>query len=84
MIIFGEDDPIYYEGEMKWFKVTDKYYWQIGFSDISINGVKQNFCMMEECKLAIDTGTSLITGPSADVVLLLRMINLNSKCDNYD
>lgn len=40
--------------------------------------------MTEDCKLAIDTGTSLITGPSQDIVLLLRMINLNSQCNNYD
>jgi len=34
--------------------------------------------------MAIDTGTSLITGPSQDVVLLLRMINIDHSCENYD
>jgi len=40
VIIFGEDDPDYYEGELKWFPVTNHYYWQIDFKDISINGKK--------------------------------------------
>jgi len=33
--------------------------------------------------MAVDSGTSLISGPSQDIVLLLRMINLNKNCDNY-
>jgi hypothetical protein len=40
--------------------------------------------MLEKCRLALDTGTSLITGPSSDVVLLLRMINLDPRCSNYE
>jgi cathepsin D len=82
-IMFGEADPKYFIEPIFYFPVTNKYYWQIEMKDISINGVRQNFCPLENCRLAIDTGTSLITGPSPDVAVLQRSIKMKEDCENY-
>ena len=79
-IIFGENDKNFYEEPIKWFPVTKKYYWQIAFSEISINGRPMNFCG-QNCEAAIDTGTSLITGPTDEIIALIRAVG-NPDCSD--
>ena len=55
-ILIGENNKIYYHEPLLWFPVIKKFYWQIEFSDISVNGVRQNFCLFKNCDLALDTG----------------------------
>jgi len=82
VILFGENDEKYYEKPITYFPVVKQYYWEIEFNDISVNGQKLNFCLINDCRMALDSGTSLITGPSQDIVTLLRLVNTNSNCSN--
>ena len=51
--------------------------------DIYINDEPLNICRNtdDSCKLVVDTGTSIITGPTEDLKLVLENININD-CDD--
>ena len=70
ILSFGGYDPNLIEGEMHLHQVIDKYYWMIAAQNILIDGKDVGFCP-SGCKLIADTGTSLITGPTDDLVTLL-------------
>ncbi|NXB35872.1 CATD protein, partial [Eulacestoma nigropectus] len=64
-LVLGGTDPKYYKGNFSWFNVTRKAYWQIHMDSVDVsNGV--TVCQ-GGCEAIVDTGTSLITGPSKDV-----------------
>lgn len=64
-MILGGTDPKYYKGELVWYNVTRKAYWQIHMDRVDVaNGV--SVCE-GGCEAIVDTGTSLITGPTKDV-----------------
>ena len=51
-------------------------------TDILINDKPLKICDGGPCKLVIDTGTSIITGPSSDLRQLLDVIP--DECNNLD
>ncbi|NXC07839.1 CATD protein, partial [Orthonyx spaldingii] len=64
-LILGGTDPKYYKGSFTWYNVTRKAYWQIHMDRVNVaNG--ESVCE-GGCEAIVDTGTSLITGPSKDV-----------------
>ena len=81
-VILGEPSKEFYEGEFTWHPVSEESYWQVEMKDILINGQNSNMCQ-GPCKLVIDTGTSIITGPSNDLENLLKMLPLDS-CEETD
>ena len=73
-----------YKGKLRYYDVIDKYYWTIKLDDILINGKSLNLCDKElGCKVVLDTGTTLITGPSRDLKILLDNIPVSNECDGY-
>ena len=77
-IIFGEPSHKFYKGSITWHKVSEESYWQVQMKDIRINDQNLNLCPLDGCKLVIDTGTSIITGPEEDLSVVLDKIELNS------
>lgn len=69
-------------GDLHYFKVTEQYYWNINLKDILYNNKSLGLCD-NGCKGIIDTGTSLITGPTKDVDKLLNLLPIESDCKNY-
>ncbi|XP_066043812.1 cathepsin D [Chamaea fasciata] len=64
-MVLGGTDPKYYKGDFSWFNVTRKAYWQIHMDSVD---VADGPTLCEGgCEAIVDTGTSLITGPSKDV-----------------
>ena len=84
VIIFGDNDNKYYNEPILWFPVLRKFYWEIEMNDLSINGQKMNLCFFDKCRVAVDSGTSLITGPSRDVIQLLKILNIKEDCQNIE
>ncbi|XP_041894135.1 cathepsin D [Corvus kubaryi] len=64
-LLLGGTDPKYYKDELTWYNVTRKAYWQIHMDAVDVaNGV--SVCQ-GGCEAIVDTGTSLITGPTKEV-----------------
>ncbi|XP_063783558.1 cathepsin E-B-like isoform X2 [Pseudophryne corroboree] len=71
-LILGGIDESLYKGPIHWIPLTEKGYWQIRLDNVKVNG-KIAFCP-DGCEAIIDSGTSLITGPSADIKQLQTLI----------
>jgi cathepsin D len=80
-IILGEPSTNLYIGDLNWHKVSEESYWQVEMDDIYINNKPLKICTDGPCKLVIDTGTSIMTGPSSDLDVLLNNLSL-SDCDD--
>ncbi|XP_032947960.1 cathepsin E isoform X2 [Rhinolophus ferrumequinum] len=71
-LIFGGYDHSHFSGSLNWVPVTKQGYWQIALDTIQVGGVVM-FCS-EGCQAIVDTGTSLITGPSDEIKQLQKAI----------
>ncbi|XP_034271182.1 renin [Pantherophis guttatus] len=71
-IILGGSDPSYYTGDFHYVDISREGYWHVDLKGVSIeNDIV--FCH-EGCTAAIDTGTSLISGPASAVSILMKTI----------
>lgn len=80
-IILGEPNEKLYIGDLNWHKVSEESYWQVEMDDIYIDSTPLKICPDGPCKLVIDTGTSIMTGPSSDLDTLLNKLPL-SDCND--
>ena len=58
-------------------------YWELALHDVSVGSRSLNLCP-QGCRVAIDTGTSLITGPSASIAALEALVPIAEDCSNVD
>lgn len=78
-LTLGGWDDNHIDGELHWHSVTDKYYWLLDAENILVDGQDVGLCK-NGCKLVADTGTSLLTGPSGDVMALLDKLDIDENC----
>nr|XP_060460475.1 pepsin F-like [Panthera onca] len=71
VVMFGGVDHSYYSGDLNWVPVSKRLYWQLSMDSISMNG--EVIACDGGCQAIIDTGTSLLIGPS-HVVFNIQMI----------
>ncbi|KAG8002726.1 Pepsin A [Nibea albiflora] len=64
-VLFGGTDSSHYTGQVTWIPLTSATYWQIKMDSVTING--QTVACSGGCQAIIDTGTSLIVGPTNDI-----------------
>ena len=84
-ITFGNTNEDRFYKPLKYYKVVDKHFWTINLLDIKINGKSLGFCTdKNKCKAAVDTGTTLITGPTDQINKLLKEITTDDNCNNFD
>ncbi|XP_049713979.1 cathepsin E [Elephas maximus indicus] len=80
-LIFGGYDHSHFSGSLNWVPVTKQGYWQIALDNIQVGGTVM-FCS-EGCQAIVDTGTSLITGPSNNIKQLQRAIGAEPENGEY-
>lgn len=70
-----------YQGEIQYHEVIEQKYWGIKLTDILVDGVSLDLCSESHpCLAAIDTGTSMIFGPSNQLPKLLEKIPETQSC----
>lgn len=88
-LILGGVDSKYYTGDFSYYP-TQKFlfnqgYWLIGADKISVDGtdITCSGLLSKTCKMVVDTGTSILTGPSKDVKTILAKIGeVKEDCSN--
>jgi cathepsin E len=82
-ITFGDTKTEHMASELVWAPVKQvSGYWEVVIDDMAINDVKKGVC--RQCRVAVDTGTSLLAGPSDIVDQLKAMLNVKSDCSNFE
>lgn len=67
-------------GDILWVPVSLQSYWEINIDDIAFNNQPKGLC--KDCKVAVDTGTSMLAGPSDVISSLVESLNLKQDCSN--
>lgn len=80
-ISFGEYKTSRMAGELFWVPVSNPGYWQVEMQDVTIVHQQQQLCK-GGCQAAVDTGTSLLAGPSEVVGALVRRLKVAEDCSN--
>jgi len=83
-ITFGIPPKDLYIAPIQYIQVTTPLYWQVVLKDIYVNGVPQNLCEDKTCYAVLDTGTTLLTGPTVGVAALVSAIGSTSDCSNFE
>ncbi|XP_040837825.1 pepsin II-4-like [Ochotona curzoniae] len=65
LVMFGGIDSSYYTGHLNWVPVTYEGYWQFTLDSVTING--KAIACADSCQAIIDTGTSLLAGPTSAI-----------------
>lgn len=69
--------------ELFWSPVTAEGYWQVQMEDITLANTPQMICSgPRKCQVAVDTGTSLLAGPSDVVETLVESLQVSQDCSN--
>ncbi|KAM5137915.1 cathepsin D-like [Mantella aurantiaca] len=71
-LLLGGTDPKFYTGDFSYMNVTRKAYWQIRMDHVDI-GEGLTVCK-GGCEAIVDTGTSLIVGPTEEITALQKAI----------
>lgn len=69
--------------ELFWVPVSTPGYWQVEMADIAIGNKAQHLCK-GGCQVAVDSGTSLMAGPTETINKLIETLNVAPNCSNYN
>jgi len=84
-ITFGGVKDEHLASEMFWVNFDEAAdYWQVHASDIALDKKPQNLCGVAGCKVAVDTGTSQLAGPTSLVLKLAPALDVQRDCSNFD
>mmetsp|Transcript_24484 Transcript_24484/g.64601 ORF Transcript_24484/g.64601 Transcript_24484/m.64601 type:complete len:412 (-) Transcript_24484:169-1404(-) len=81
-ITFGGIKNEHMASELFWVPVTGSTgYWEVQIEDITLNGVAQKLC--QDCRVAVDTGTSQLAGPTHLIKQMNTLLDVKNDCSNY-
>lgn len=84
-ISFGEYKRERMASELFWVPVSTPGYWQVQIADLTLNNKELNVCGGKDgCQVAVDTGTSLMAGPTNIINKLIDQLNVTADCSNFD
>jgi hypothetical protein len=80
-ITFGGYKQEYLLSDVVWAPVYKQSYWQVDVDDITFDNAKTGLCS-GGCQVAVDTGTSLLAGPTDVIESLDSKLDVKSDCSN--
>ncbi|CAG9315431.1 unnamed protein product [Blepharisma stoltei] len=88
-LLIGSINNKKFLGNITYYPVTSKEYWQISLQDIKINGMPIGVCQSlitqrGNCPAVLDTGTSVIAAPSELIEDLSILLHIKHDCSNID
>lgn len=83
-ILFGAIDEERAMGDLMWAPVTNPGFWQFAIADVCLNGEPSGLCGSSGCQAALDTGTSLVAGPTRHIRHILDKLRVAPDCSNFD
>lgn len=87
MAIFGGVDTQFSTEPFKYFPLipSTPQYWDVQMDEVLIGGSGKGLCdTADGCRACIDTGTSLIAGPSGAMKALMNSTLVEEDCSNID
>jgi hypothetical protein len=86
-VSFGGIEPVHIapNHSIHWHPLTKDDEWEVGMKDIAVDGKRLHMCDDRPggiCPAVVDTGSSLITGPSGEIDKLLSQIRTSDDCSN--
>jgi hypothetical protein len=82
-VTFGGYKSEYLASDIVWAPVKKESYWQVSIDDITFDNKPKNLCP-DGCEVAVDTGTSMLAGPSDLVDKLSSLLGAKEDCSNYN
>ncbi|XP_058518401.1 pepsin-3-like [Ochotona princeps] len=79
VVMFGGIDSSYYTGSLNWVPVSYEGYWQITVDSITMDG--ETIACADGCQAIVDTGTSLLTGPTSAISNIQSYIGASENSD---
>lgn len=77
-LVLGGVDPKHHVGEHTWLNVTREGYWQVAMDDVLVGGRSAGRCGAGGCAAIVDTGTSLLAGPTEVIEAINAKIGARS------
>lgn len=80
-ITFGSVRSERMASPLTWVNVSEEGYWQFQFTDFTIDGKPVGLCTKygkRQCQAVLDTGSSLMMGPKADLDQLLQLLHFGN------
>jgi hypothetical protein len=82
-VTFGAAKKEHMASELFWVDIdTSSGYWEVKADDIVFDKVPQDLCD-GVCKVAVDTGTSMLAGPGSLVAALREKLGVQADCSNF-
>merc|ERR1719330_1811328 len=82
-VTFGGYRPELLASDIVWAPVKVQSWWQVAIDDITFNNQPKSLCD-GQCQVAVDTGTSMLAGPSDLVDKLTSMVDAKDDCSNFN
>jgi hypothetical protein len=81
-IVFGGYRSEVIASDIVWAPISHQSYWQVKIEDITFDNKPTGLCG-EACQVAVDTGTSMLAGPSDLVDKLNDKLGAKEDCSNF-
>lgn len=82
-IVFGGYEANFFTGPLRWVPLTSENYYVIQINGVTVGSQNMNQCVLG-CSAIVDSGTSLLVGPSQYVNDVINAIgNVNQDCSNW-
>jgi len=82
-VTFGDIKEAHLASKVFWAPISrkDTGYWEVKIEDIAVNNVPKELCT--DCRVAVDTGTSQLAGPSDLIDEMTSLLDVSDDCSNF-